>query len=466
MRVGQGFDSHPYEINPERPLVLGGVIFDSDHALVGHSDSDVIAHACTDALLGAAGLGDIGGWFPDDDAAFAGADSISLFRTVVAAVRDEGYGVVNIDCSVVAEVPKLAPRRNEIQQILSAAAGRSGHGQGQAARGPGAHRRGCLLGSCATRRLGEIMSARGGGPGRGKGSRPGGNKGKQPRPDGPPRSGRGSAKRSRRGGGAAGRTHRDTQARGDQTSRPKGPGGDVVEGRHAVRELLIAGNRRVREITFAADMDPAPILDEIVALADESRVPIRELGRSKFEALAVTDAPQGVIARAAPIQELELLDLLDTDTPPFLLVVDGITDPGNFGAILRTGECAGVTGIVMPRHRAARITPTVTKSAQGAVEYLPIATVSGIPKALTQLAEAGVWSVGLDATADTEVYDIAVADGPVALVLGAEGKGLARLTRERCDLVANIPLQGALGSLNVSAAAAIACFEVARKRRS
>ena len=146
------------------------------------------------------------------------------------------------------------------------------------------------------------------------------------------------------------------------------------------------------------------------------------------------------------------------------MLLDGITDPGNLGALLRTGECAGVTGVVLPRHRSARITPTVAKAAAGAIEHLPMATVSGIPKALGDLASAGVWSVGLDVAADTDVYDMQVADGPVALVMGAEGRGLSRLARERCDLVVTIPLRGVLDSLNVAAATAVACFEVARRR--
>ncbi|MGI9622521.1 MAG: 23S rRNA (guanosine(2251)-2'-O)-methyltransferase RlmB [Acidimicrobiales bacterium] len=259
-----------------------------------------------------------------------------------------------------------------------------------------------------------------------------------------------------------------TPQRGDQRSdRPKGPGGDQVEGRHAVRELLLAGRRRTREVVFAADLDPAPILDEIVELVDELGVQLVEVPRTKFEALARTDSPQGVMARAQPLPDLDLEQLMSASAgqTPFLLVLDGITDPGNLGALLRTGECAGVTGVVLPRHRSARITPTVAKAAAGAIEHLPIATVSGIPKALGELASQEVWSVGLDVVADTEVYEMAVAEGAVALVLGAEGRGLSRLVRERCDLVVTIPLQGVLGSLNVSAAAAVACFEVARRRR-
>ena len=150
--------------------------------------------------------------------------------------------------------------------------------------------------------------------------------------------------------------------------------------------------------------------------------------------------------------------------PPFLLAADGVTDPGNLGALLRSAECAGVTGVVLPKHRAVHVTPTVTKAAAGAVEYLPMALVGGLPTALRQLRDAGVWVIGLDMGGDTDLFDLEVADQPVCLVLGAEGKGLSRLVRERCDAVAGIPLLGQLASLNVSAAGALACFEVTRRR--
>jgi 2-C-methyl-D-erythritol 2,4-cyclodiphosphate synthase len=123
IRVGQGFDVHPFSDDADRPLVLAGVQFDGERGLVGHSDSDVIAHACADALLGAAGLGDIGQLFPDTDASYAGADSIALLANVTDRVRGAGWWPVNIDCSVVLEAPKLAPRREEMQARLSGAVG-------------------------------------------------------------------------------------------------------------------------------------------------------------------------------------------------------------------------------------------------------------------------------------------------------------------------------------------------------
>jgi len=280
---------------------------------------------------------------------------------------------------------------------------------------------------------------------------------------------RGPSRGGRRGGGGGPRTARpseDGSQRSSGGSRRKPLGGDQVEGRHAVRELLLAGTRRTREIVMAGDLDQADIIDEIVQLANEDRVPIREIARGKFEAMARTDAPQGVLALAQPLFEKELDDLIvERDgVPPFLIVLDGITDPGNLGAILRVAECAGVTGIVLPSHRTARISPSVTKAAAGAIEHLPIAQVPGIPSAIQRLKEREVWTVALDMVSDTDVFDLRVATDSVALVLGSEGRGVSRLVRERCDVVASIPLAGAIDSLNVSAAAAVACFEVVRRR--
>jgi len=213
-------------------------------------------------------------------------------------------------------------------------------------------------------------------------------------------------------------------------------------------------------------MDPAPILDEIRDLAHEMKVTLREVSRKKIETMKRTDAPQGVIAFAAPLQPVGLdeLAIRRHNVAPFLLVLDGVTDPQNLGSILRVAECAGVTGVVLPRHRAARITASVTKTAAGAVEHLPMAQVAGIPSALQRLKELEVWSVGMDMVAESTVFDMRVATDPVALVLGAEGSGISRLARERCDLVTRIPLAGSLGSLNVSTAAAVACYEVVRRR--
>ncbi|HET6832377.1 MAG TPA: 23S rRNA (guanosine(2251)-2'-O)-methyltransferase RlmB [Acidimicrobiales bacterium] len=257
-------------------------------------------------------------------------------------------------------------------------------------------------------------------------------------------------------------------------------GGDQVEGRQAVRELLLAGTRRVREVWMEHDGDDASILGDIRELAEANRVPLNIVGRGRFSAKARSEVPQGVLALAAPLPEADLDDLIagrraahgtaaraaghDEAASPFLVALDGVTDPGNLGAILRSAECAGVTGVVLPRHRAVHVTPAATKAAAGAVEHLPIAVVGGLPAALARMRDAGVYVVGLEGQAARSLYDLAVPDGRVCVVLGAEGRGLSRLVRERCDELVAIPLHGRLGSLNVSAAAALACFEVARRR--
>ncbi len=234
-----------------------------------------------------------------------------------------------------------------------------------------------------------------------------------------------------------------------------------------MRELLAAGRRPVREVWIAEDLDPSPQIDDIERLAARSRARVVVVPRGRLEVAARTDTPQGVLARARPLEEADLADLCRQrrGVAPFLLVLDGVTDPHNLGSLLRTAECAGITGVVLPRHRAAHVTPTVAKVAAGAIEHLEIALVPGIPTALRQLDELGVVSVGLDGGAPVSLFDVgAEADGPVALVMGAEDRGLAALTRRRCSVLAAIPQFGSLGALNVAAAGAVACFELARRR--
>ena len=238
----------------------------------------------------------------------------------------------------------------------------------------------------------------------------------------------------------------------------------TVEGRHAVRESILAGTRKVREVNMSEGLDAGSIIDDIINLAHELRIPLRKHSKSKFKSMTTTESAQGVQAICDPLPDLGIEDLIEGTDNPFILVLDGITDPRNLGSIIRSGECAGVTGILLPRHRSARITPTVSKTAQGAIEHVPIASTTGIPKALTRLKELGVWTVGMDMSADSDIFDLRIVNEPLALVLGSEGKGLGRLTRERCDLTVKIPLFGITESLNVGAAAAIGCFEIARQR--
>jgi 23S rRNA (guanosine2251-2'-O)-methyltransferase len=249
--------------------------------------------------------------------------------------------------------------------------------------------------------------------------------------------------------------------------RDYGLGGEQVEGHHAVHQLLVAGRRRARRIWVADAETRSEPVQRITQLANERRVPVQIRPGEAVLATARTGAPQGVIAWADPVLAVELDELLETSAltgPPFLLVLDGVTDPGNFGSLLRTAACAGVGGVVVGRHRSAPLTPAAVKAAAGAVEHVPIASAGGIPAALQRLNRSGLWLVGLDPFGADEVWSATLFDGPVALVLGSEGKGLSRLAGERCHSRVRIPQQGPLGSLNVAAAAAVACFEVARRR--
>ncbi len=243
-------------------------------------------------------------------------------------------------------------------------------------------------------------------------------------------------------------------------------GGEQVEGRQAVRELLVAGRRPVRELFVVEGRDPSPVLEEILDLASAKRVPVRRVRLEELDRLATSAAPQGVLARTNAVEVAALDDLIATgrDRPPFLVALDGVTDPQNLGSVLRSALAAGATGVLLPAHGAARLTASVAKAAAGALEHLPISLVPGIPSALERLGRAGIWRVGLDAAGTTALDDVAVLEEPVALVLGAEGAGLSALSRRRCDAVARIEMHGPLDSLSVSAAAAVACFTVARRR--
>lgn len=272
-------------------------------------------------------------------------------------------------------------------------------------------------------------------------------------------------------GGTRARVQASTKGRVNPHTRApaveKGIGGEQIEGRQAVRELLIARKRRIREVWISQDIDKADIIDDIVELAHIANVSVLDVPRRKLEDHARSEAPQGVIAFAAPLHEESFDGLISTSggKKPFLVALDGITDPGNLGALLRCCEGAGVTGVILPKHRAVHVTPTVAKTSAGAIEYVPMALVSGLPNAITQMRSQGVWVVGLHDAADKTLFEIGnLATEPICVVLGAEGAGLSRLVRERCDMVVSIPMAGQVSSLNVSAAGALAVYEVARAR--
>jgi 23S rRNA (guanosine2251-2'-O)-methyltransferase len=242
-------------------------------------------------------------------------------------------------------------------------------------------------------------------------------------------------------------------------------GGEQVEGRRAVLELLRAGRRRARDVWIADGPDTTGARREIEERAREAHVRVVRVSREALNAEARTGSPQGVLAHAASLWEADFGALCRDHPTPFLLGLDGVTDPQNLGALLRTAEGAGVTGVVLPRHRAAHVTPAVTKAAAGAVEHLPIAVVPGLPAALARARDHGLWVVGLDPAGDGSVFDLGLAPEPLLVVLGSEGSGLSRLTRQRCDVLARIPLHGRLASLNVAAAGAIVLFEISRHRQ-
>jgi 23S rRNA (guanosine2251-2'-O)-methyltransferase len=249
--------------------------------------------------------------------------------------------------------------------------------------------------------------------------------------------------------------------------RPDELGGQQVEGHHAVYELLAAGRRRTRRLWVAEGQVATEPIGRILDLARQQGVAVQRKSPEALLAAAQTAAPQGILAWADPVVPHALDEWLaappDAEVP-FLLVLDGVTDPGNFGSILRSAACAGVGGVVIGRHRSAPLTPAALKAAAGAVEVVPIITVPGVAAVLARLTKAGIWTVGLDPEARVDLWQSSLLDGPVALVLGSEGDGLSQLVYRRCDALARVPQTGPLSSLNVAVAAAVACFEVARRR--
>ena len=248
-----------------------------------------------------------------------------------------------------------------------------------------------------------------------------------------------------------------------QNRDKEGLGGEQVEGRHAVLELLKAKRRRIERIYIADAQDPSDILDAIEVEAQRQRIPTQLISMARLDREARTEGHQGVMAMAARLETVPLDDLIAQENP-FLLVCDGITDPRNLGAMLRSADGAGVTGVVVPRHRSARISPTVTKTAVGAIEYLTFSDVGGIPTAIDQMNKAGILTVGLAGESTDSLYDLDLGSTPVALIVGGEENGMAALTRKRCQAVVSIPQIGKIVSLNAGVAVSIAAFEVARQR--
>ncbi len=239
----------------------------------------------------------------------------------------------------------------------------------------------------------------------------------------------------------------------------------IIEGRNAVTEALRAGTAIDKLYIARGDTDRT--LGRLAAQARKAGVVVVEADRRKLDAMSATGAHQGVVAIAAAAAYASVEDLLsiarERGEPPLLVVCDEISDPHNLGAIIRTAECAGAHGVIIPKRRSAGLTAVVAKTSAGAVSYLPVARVPNIPQALKDLKDRGLWVFGAAAEGTTALY-AADLKGPAAIVIGSEGDGMSRLVRESCDFLVSIPMKGKISSLNASAAAAILLYEAVRQR--
>ena len=239
-----------------------------------------------------------------------------------------------------------------------------------------------------------------------------------------------------------------------------------VFGLHTVAHLLAGDAGKIQEMWVQAKRRDAR-LERILDSARRARVRIHEVERRVLDQMAPGVRHQGVVADyqgVPPLAEPDLEPLLERlEQAPFVLVLDGVQDPHNLGACLRSADAAGVHAVIAPRDRAVGLTATVHKVASGAAESVPFIQVANLARVLARLRERGLWVVGTADAADTSLYAVDMS-GPLALVLGSEGKGLRRLSREQCDLLVHIPMQGIVESLNVSVAAGVCLFEAVRQR--
>ena len=242
----------------------------------------------------------------------------------------------------------------------------------------------------------------------------------------------------------------------------------IIYGIHAVQAALQRDVSNIIEVMIESGRKDARVqalLDKVAAQHAE----VRRVTSKELDALVPDARHQGVVARCRAVtvwQEDDLGQLLDgLSVPPLLLVLDGVQDPHNLGACLRSADAAGVHAVIAPRDRAVGLTPVVRKVASGAAETVPFIQVTNLARTLRMLKDKGLWTVGADAEGDGDVFS-ADLRGPTVLVMGAEGQGMRRLTREHCDLLVRIPMQGTVGSLNVSVATGICLFETLRQRAS
>lgn len=241
---------------------------------------------------------------------------------------------------------------------------------------------------------------------------------------------------------------------------------EKVYGVHAVEALLRHHPRRVKRL-WVAEGRQDPRVQALLNLAEEHRISAGQRERRELDEWA-EGVHQGVVAEVSPSQvwgENMLDELLERcEGPPLLLVLDGVTDPHNLGACLRTADAAGVQAVIVPKDKSATLNATVRKVACGAAEVIPLVAVTNLSRTLEKLQQKGLWVVGTAGEAEKEVYDLDLS-GPTVLVMGAEGKGMRRLTREHCDFLARLPMAGSVSSLNVSVATGVCLFEALRQRR-
>lgn len=240
---------------------------------------------------------------------------------------------------------------------------------------------------------------------------------------------------------------------------------DVLVGRNAVTEALKSG-RGINKLWIASG-DREGSVAEIAALAKERGIVVQYVERAKIESLAGGHRHQGVLAYVAPVPYAELDDILkaaeEKGEAPFLVLLDELEDPHNLGALLRTADATGVHGILIPKRRSVSLNATVAKTSAGAVEYVPVARIGNIAQTLKKLKEEGFWVAGADMDGEKAYYE-ADLTGPLVLVVGSEGRGMSRLTKEACDFIVSMPMVGRINSLNASVAGSILMYESMRQR--
>lgn len=240
---------------------------------------------------------------------------------------------------------------------------------------------------------------------------------------------------------------------------------DQVEGRNAVLELLESG-KDINKI-FIEKGDKQGSINKIIGVAKERKIVITEIDKTKFNTMAQTENPQGVIAIIPPFDYCDIYDIItlarNKKEDPFILILDGIEDPHNLGSIIRTAETAGVHGIIIPKRRAASVNSTVAKVSAGAVEHMKIARVNNINDAINTLKKEGIWICGTDMDTNKYYYNQDLT-GPLAIVIGSEGYGMSRLVKENCDFLVKIPMKGKITSLNASVSTGIVVYEAVKQR--